>query len=101
MAEIKLEGGGGAYEDLDRVEGLKPQSNLDRKQLARIEALEASHAVQSNLGPSGAFAKGSFTSPDAIDLVNVARYIMTGEDPWDDETAEERREGVLRVGLDD
>jgi hypothetical protein len=66
------------------VQNLKPESNLDRTQLARIEALKASREVQSNRGPSGAFAKGSSTGPEAFDLVHVARYIMNGEDPWAD-----------------
>lgn len=43
---------------------------------ARIEALEAAKRV---LSGTGLVARAGV---DPIDLVNVAGYILTGEDPW-------------------
>ena len=50
---------------------------LSERQRARVECLRAARECLVARAPfptSGA--------PDVLDLVNVARYIETGEDPW-------------------
>lgn len=51
-------------------------TDLTSQQRARVEALKAARSVLTTTG----FA--SSTGPDAIDLVSLARYIVTGDDPW-------------------
>ena len=49
---------------------------LSGEQLARVAALKAARV---SLVSSGPLSSGA---ADPIDLVNLARYIETGEDPW-------------------
>ena len=52
------------------------ESHLTADQLARAEALSEARTVLASRGPL-------HTGPvDAIDLVNVAGWILTGRDPW-------------------
>lgn len=44
--------------------------HLSEKQLARVDAIAASSSIMTR------------SAVDAMDLVSVARYIETGEDPW-------------------
>lgn len=53
---------------------------LTSDQLARVAALTASRSA---LVARGGVFSGT-GSADAMDLVNVARYIETGQDPWAD-----------------
>jgi hypothetical protein len=53
--------------------------HLDDQQLARAEAIDRARAAL--ISRSGGFAPGT-TGPDAIDLVNVAGWIIDGRDPW-------------------
>lgn len=49
---------------------------MNPEQTARVEALRrAREALQNDTDP---------TPPDTYDLVTVARWILTGEDPWPD-----------------
>lgn len=60
---------------------LRFESNvLDQQQMARVAALSA---ARSSLISKGFASQGA---ADPIDLVSVARYIETGEDPWADLT---------------
>jgi hypothetical protein len=54
----------------------KPVSVLSERQKARVEALKAAREV---LAARNVLSSGP---ADALDLVNVAMYIETGEDPW-------------------
>jgi len=58
------------------------ESNLNAEQLARAEALGEARAVLAYRGP---LVTGAV---DAIDLVKVAGWIITGQDPWLDDAAE-------------
>lgn len=49
---------------------------LTVRQRARVECLRAARDCLVARGP---FPTGA---PDVLDLVNLARYIETGEDPW-------------------
>lgn len=52
------------------------ESHLNAKQRARAEALNEARAVLAHRGPLATSAV------NAIDLVNVASWILTGHDPW-------------------
>jgi len=49
---------------------------LSERQAARVECLRVAREV---LAPRNVMGAGSL---DAIDVVNVAMYIETGDDPW-------------------
>lgn len=55
---------------------------LKPSQRRRVAALEASRDVQTSRRSASVLASPSTTPPDAIDLVTVAQFILTGEDPW-------------------
>ena len=52
------------------------ESPLSEKQLARVEAIKAARDALQAVTP---ISRGSV---DPMDLVSVARYIETGDDPW-------------------
>ncbi|WP_411815686.1 hypothetical protein [Gordonia sp. SND2] len=55
-------------------------STLTVEQQQRAEALDRARGALATR--SGGLTPGT-TGPDAIDLVNVAQYIVTGDDPWE------------------
>ena len=56
-----------------------PASTLTLEQQQRAEALYSARRVLVNR--AGAF--GGSGAADPIDLVNLAQYIITGDDPWE------------------
>lgn len=52
----------------------------DRDRLNRAVALQV--AREALVGKGSAFNTIRGPGPDAMDLVNVARWVNTGEDPW-------------------
>lgn len=52
----------------------------DEEQSRRARALLIAREVL--IGKDGTFTSGG--GPDVMDLVNVARWVYDGEDPWDD-----------------
>lgn len=53
-------------------------------QADRVEALRRAREVLEARPPEGRWT----TPPDTYDLVTVARWILTGEDPWPDDPPE-------------
>jgi hypothetical protein len=58
----------------------EPSTSLSEQQLARAEALDRARAVLMRREFAG-------TGPvDALDVYNLACFILTGEDPWESMT---------------
>jgi len=70
-------------DDLDVTKVKDATSALDPVQRARVAALKAARDVLVSRG----FA--SSAAADALDLVNVAQWIMDGRDPWDARTVKD------------
>lgn len=61
---------------MSETPAVEPYPNLSAEQRARADALRAARTVLA------AKAMLSSSAVDPVDLISVARYVMTGEDPW-------------------